>query len=58
MDKTQEARIKYFREKAEEARSKADTMLDPHNQHIIMQVAGMWDRLADREEKRRQPPSS
>ena len=58
MDQTQQVRIKYFREKAEEARSKADTMLDPHNHHIIMQVAVMWDRLADREEKRRQPPSN
>ena len=58
MDQTQQVRIKYFREKAEEARSRADTMADPHDQHIIMQVASMWDRLADREEKKRQSPSN
>ena len=58
MDKTQEARIKYFREKAEEARSRADTMADRHIHHIILQVAGLWDRLADREEKKRQLPSN
>jgi hypothetical protein len=54
----QNDRAKYFRERAVEAREKAQTMMDRETCQIILDVAGMWDRLADREEKKTKAPSN
>ena len=58
MREPQEARIKYFRDRAAQTRAKAETVTDLHGRQIILEVADMWDRWADREYNKRHPPSN
>lgn len=44
-------RPKQYRQRAEEARTKADTVDDPNLRSELYQIAETWERMADYEEK-------
>lgn len=45
-------RAKFYRDKAEEARVKAESVKDPKSRKIILEIADMWDRLTERAQKK------
>ena len=46
------SRSSYWRQRAEEARTRSDRFLDPEARATLLKVAAMYDAMADRAEKR------
>jgi len=46
-DEARKARAAYYRASAAEARAKAETVSDIEVRATMMQVAALWDRMAD-----------
>jgi hypothetical protein len=44
--------IAHYRQRANEARSMAALVADPNSRAILLDVASLWDRLAELEKKR------
>jgi hypothetical protein len=58
MDDHQKDHAKYFRQRAGQARAKAEGMARDDARRIVLEVADMWDRLAASAAKENEPPSN
>jgi hypothetical protein len=58
MDDHQKDHAKYFRQRAAQARAKAEGMARDDARRIVLEVADMWDRLAASAAKENEPPSN
>ena len=45
-------KAKYWRQRAEEARTRADSFQDPETKATLLNVAAMYDAMANRAEER------
>ena len=45
----------FWRDRAADARAKADNMRDAHARDTMMQVAALYERMADRTERKDRP---
>ena len=52
-----ESRAAEYRQRAEKTRTQADAMSDPQARSKMLEVAAMWERMADWEDKKSSPPS-
>jgi hypothetical protein len=46
----------HWRKRAQEARALAGQMDDPHTKRALLDIAGRYDRLAERAEERKRAP--
>jgi hypothetical protein len=51
MNQARQNRVAFFRDRAEQARTKAESMKDELNRRMIFDLATTWERMADREEQ-------